>query len=89
MVNCEECGKKLRFFEGYRHPVMGNKTLLCSVCFNSVSASVDRYRDFISPYNDFFNKENSNFKLLALKFISGKFMENIRIYDKTLAEKEI
>jgi hypothetical protein len=59
MKGCMECGKKLGVIEGYRHPTMGKDYLLCSNCFDTVSASVEKYMEFISPYVEFFNKETS------------------------------
>ena len=54
-----ECGKKLGILEGYRHPTLGKNYLLCSNCFGIVSASEDKWSNFIIPYVDFFNKESS------------------------------
>ena len=61
MKGCMECGKKLGILEGYRHPVMGKEHLLCSKCFVVVSESVERYREFITPYIGFFHMESSTF----------------------------
>jgi hypothetical protein len=33
MKECEECGKTLGIFEGYKHPTMGKSHNLCSPCF--------------------------------------------------------
>jgi hypothetical protein len=59
MKECIKCGKKIGIIEGYRHPTMGKEYLVCSNCFDTVSASVEKYREFISPYVGFFNKESS------------------------------
>jgi len=59
MKECVECNKKLGIIEGYRHPTMGKDYLLCGNCFDTVSASVDGWSEFILPYVDFFNKETS------------------------------
>jgi len=61
MKECVECGKKLGIIEGYRHPTMGKDHLLCSNCFDIVSESVERYKEFISAYIGFFHKESSIF----------------------------
>ena len=53
MKDCEECGKKLGMLEGYRHPTMGKKHLLCSPCFDQVSDSVARWGEFVR--NNSFN----------------------------------
>jgi len=50
MVECEECKKMLRFFEGYRHPTLGKKHILCSLCFDQVAESVARWRQFIMAF---------------------------------------
>ena len=60
MKRCNECGKKLRVLEGYRHPVLGKDDLLCSSCFNTVSESVEQYGKFVLPYVDFFKNGSSN-----------------------------
>lgn len=57
MIRCNECGKKLGFFEGYRHPTMGKKFLLCSPCFDKIQQSIDDWRDFIL-LNSFNSKSN-------------------------------
>jgi hypothetical protein len=59
MKECMECGKSLGIMEGYRHPTMGKDNLLCSKCFDTVFESVEKYREFVSPYIGFFNKESS------------------------------
>jgi len=67
MNECSECGKKMGLLEGYRHPTMGKKYLLCSSCFNQVEESVVRWQAFV--LSNSFNKEasNNNFKNI-LKF---------------------
>ena len=37
---CYECGKKLRFFEGYRHPIQGKNFLVCGNCFNKITMGI-------------------------------------------------
>jgi len=59
MKECVECGKKLGIIKGYCHPTMGKDYLLCSSCFDTVSVSVEKYSEFISPYIGFFNRESS------------------------------
>jgi hypothetical protein len=59
MKACVECGKNLGMIEGYRHPTMGKDILLCSNCFDTVFESVEKYREFITPYVGFFNKKSS------------------------------
>jgi len=59
MKECVECGKKLGIIEGYRHPTMEKDNLLCSNCFDTVFESVEKYREFVTPYMGFFNKETS------------------------------
>lgn len=57
MSQCEECGKKLGIFEGYRHPTMGKKHLVCSPCFEQVEDSVAKWREFV--VNNSFNVNTS------------------------------
>jgi hypothetical protein len=59
MKGCMECGKNLGIMEGYYHPTMGKEYFLCSTCFDTVMDSVEKYREFITPYIGFFNKETS------------------------------
>jgi NAD-dependent SIR2 family protein deacetylase len=59
MKECVECQKKLGIIEGYRHPTRGKNYLLCSKCFDTVFESVEKYREFITPYIGFFNKKSS------------------------------
>jgi hypothetical protein len=55
MKICEECGKKLGFFEGYRHLTLGKEFLLCSSCFDRVDESVTKWREFVLSYAEFFD----------------------------------
>jgi hypothetical protein len=57
MVECVECGKRLGFFEGYYHPTLGKKSLVCGLCFVQVEESVARWRDFI--LSNSFNPETA------------------------------
>jgi hypothetical protein len=59
MKECVECQTKLGIIEGYRHPIMGKDYLLCSSCFDTVFERIEEYREFVSPYAGFFNKESS------------------------------
>jgi hypothetical protein len=43
MGNCSECGKKLRFYEGYIHPLRGKKNLVCNACFNTIMKGIAFY----------------------------------------------
>jgi hypothetical protein len=63
MKKCEECGKKLGILEGYRHPVLGNGSLLCSDCFDSINESFEKWREAHIPYVDFFKNNKSERKL--------------------------
>jgi hypothetical protein len=44
---CIECGKTLGALEGYRHPTLGDESLLCPECFVNVEISVERWGRFI------------------------------------------
>ena len=77
MKECIECGKKLGIIEGYHHPTMGKSNLLCSNCFDTVSASVEKWSVFISPYIGFFNKESLNIDDVQ---INKENMKNKGIY---------
>ena len=47
MRKCSECGKKLGFFEGYRHPIEGKKKCVCGKCWDKLEKSEKRYCSFI------------------------------------------
>jgi hypothetical protein len=59
---CVECGKDLRFFEGYRHPTLGVHYLLCQGCFEKVEGSVERWGRFVL-WNSF-NPESPDPRLM-------------------------
>ena len=76
MKKCYECGKKLSVWEGYHHPILGNKALVCSKCFDNLNKYVDKYRNYIlklieqGKEKNIFN--NSNIKIKKIM----KFFEN-------------
>jgi len=57
MVDCEECNKKLGMLEGYRHPALGTRFLVCGKCFDKVEEDMERWRTFC--LSDSFNEESS------------------------------
>ena len=46
MTNCEECQKKLRILEGYRHPAQGARFLVCRKCFDKVAGDMEGWSKF-------------------------------------------
>jgi hypothetical protein len=46
MVDCEECDKKLGMFEGYRHPALGKRFLVCGSCYDKIENSMKRWSAF-------------------------------------------
>jgi len=76
MKGCMECGKNLGIMEGYRHPTMGKEYFLCSTCFDTVMDSVEKYREFITPYIGFFNKETSTID--DIQYIREIITKNIK-----------
>jgi len=61
MVNCKECKKKLRPLDGYRHPALGTKYLVCGPCFDKVNGDMERWSTFC--LSDSFNKESSKISI--------------------------
>ncbi|MCJ7570470.1 MAG: hypothetical protein MUO82_01125 [Candidatus Thermoplasmatota archaeon] len=57
MVQCEECDKKLGILEGYRHPALGKRFLVCGNCFVKVDESMEKWREFC--LSNSFNTESS------------------------------
>ena len=93
MVKCEECGKKLGILEGYRHPALGKRFLVCGNCFDIVEESMEKWRVFclLNSFNpesskidiqDEWNKNISNEPLLQ-KWFSNLW---IKIGSKVLVE---
>jgi hypothetical protein len=46
MVDCEECDKKLGVLEGYRHPALGTRFLVCGSCYDKIERSMKRWSEF-------------------------------------------
>jgi hypothetical protein len=80
MGKCVECGTNLSFLKGFCHPTLGKKNYVCSSCFDTISNSVEKYREFISPYVGFFNIKTSN-KRLNINNISEKFTNTLIMHD--------
>jgi len=76
MKACVECRKNLGIMEGYRHPTLDKDNLLCSKCFHTVFESVEKYREFITPYIGFFNKESST--IADIQKIGENITKNIK-----------
>jgi hypothetical protein len=63
MKECEECGKKLGLFEGYQHPTLGKKHLVCNPCFEQVEESVAKWREFVIANSPNVNTPNNESQL--------------------------
>jgi hypothetical protein len=81
MEKCHECGKKQGFMGGYRHPTLGKKYHLCSSCFDKIYQSVENYREFVTPYVNYFHNEPKNDNKIGIPRISEQFTHTIGIYD--------
>jgi hypothetical protein len=57
MVYCEECNTKLGILQGYRHPVLGTRFLVCGNCYDEVYGDMERRSTFC--LSDSFNAELS------------------------------
>jgi hypothetical protein len=85
MTQCEECGKKLGIFEGYQHPTMGKKHLVCSPCFEQIEDSVAKWREFV--VNNSFNVNTSEInKQVSWKEKMPDFAQSMNIPQRVLAE---
>jgi hypothetical protein len=87
MKKCEECGRELNFYEGYRHPTLGKDFLLCSPCFDIVDENLAIWKEFVSTHIDLFNNGHSktDYQLIKEKVISDyyqtkKKFDNVRFY---------
>ena len=56
MTDCEECKNKLGILEGYYHPALRKKILVCKECFGKVDESMQRWSKFC--LSDSFNAES-------------------------------
>jgi hypothetical protein len=61
MVDCEECGKKLGILQGYNHPALGKRFLVCRRCFDKVDQDMKRWSEFCLSGS--FNKELSRIEI--------------------------
>ena len=57
MIYCKECDKKLGILEGYRHPALGKRFLVCGKCYTKVEEDMLRWGKFC--LSDSFNAESS------------------------------
>ncbi len=46
MINCEECGNKIGILQGYRHPALGKRFLVCQKCFKKIDEDMERWSTF-------------------------------------------
>jgi len=70
MLSCYECGKKLRFWDGYYHPTLGKKVIVCLKCFDQIEESMENYQNFI--IREFKNERQR--KIIDIKDIKLKFL---------------
>jgi len=61
MVKCEECRKKLGIIQGYNHPALGPRFLVCGNCFDKIEESMKKWRVFC--LSDSFNAKSSKIEI--------------------------
>ena len=88
MKECEECGKKLGIFEGYRHPTMGKNHSLCSPCYDQVNESVARWKNFVIA-NTFNNNASKEYLTMKWKSMAPSFSQRRNIVKDVSAETNI
>lgn len=86
MNKCVECGKKLGFFEGYYHPILGKKNLVCGLCFVKLDDSITKWSEFVrlNSFNPESNESASriNWRLLYNRIVGvhcSKFFKNKKL----------
>jgi len=74
MKKCKECGRKLGIVEGYQHPTLGKKHIVCSSCFDKISESVEKWTDFVlnnsldlNSLMEYAKKNGLNFELVKVQ----------------------
>lgn len=87
MKKCEDCGKKLGIFAGYRHPTMGNNHLLCGNCYDKVSASVEEWKRFVLS-NSFTNNSSKKDSQWNLHEVPVSFIKKRKLVNRFLVKKE-
>ena len=85
MKECEECGKTLGIFEGYQHPTLGKKHLVCSPCFDQVEESVAKWREFVVA-NSFNMNASERTSQVSWKDRIPDFAQRMNIPQRILAE---
>ena len=88
MKECEECGKTLGIFEGYKHPTMGKNHSLCSPCFDHVNESVEKWQKFVIA-NSFNNGSNKKYLTMKMKSMAPTFNKRRNIVKDVSAETNI
>ena len=88
MKECEECGKTLGIFEGYKHPTMGKSHSLCSPCFDNVNESVAKWQKFVIA-NSFNNGANKQYLTAKMKTMAPSFNKRRSIVKDVSAETNI
>ncbi len=68
MVKCVECGRKVKAFRSYRHPTKGRQYIVCRDCYDYVNESVNKWKEVVMPYTEYFKKTTSN-KSTSYKFV--------------------
>jgi len=83
MKKCIECGKELRLLEGYQHPTLGKKTLVCSLCFDQITESVAKWREFILTNSMKMNASKNYSKYDKER--KSRYYPNIDIFETKIA----
>jgi len=86
MKNCKKCDIQIRIFQGYQHPTLGNKQILCRNCYNQIESLVGKWQAFVFSHPEYINSldihgedMNYNFQEMATSIMKG---ENIKTIDE-------
>jgi len=86
MKNCKKCDLQIGIFQGYQHPTLGNKQILCRKCYNQIESLVGKWQEFVFSHPEYINSLDIpggdmkyNFQEMTTSIMKG---ENIKTIDE-------
>jgi hypothetical protein len=61
MLKCAECSEKIGLLQGYNHPTLGKRYILCDSCYLKISGSLEKWKNFIIVNSFKKNLEKNHF----------------------------
>jgi len=80
MKKCKKCDLQIGIFQGYQHPILGKKQIVCRNCYNQIESLAGKWQEYVFANLDYINSLDicggdlkNNFQEMVTSIMKGDF----------------